>query len=99
MQVKELKQDGLRHEIEVTLSAGDIAKRVDSRLKEVGKGVQMPGFRRGKVPMDIMRKKYGKAIMGEVLELAVNETTEKALKDKNLRPALQPKIEVKSFDE
>lgn len=99
MQVKELKQDGLTHEIEITVTANDIDKRIDARLLEVGKTIRLPGFRAGKVPMPMLKKRYGKAIMGEVLEAAVNETSAKVLKDKELRPAIQPKIEVKSFDE
>ncbi len=99
MQVKELKKSGLNHELEVTVTAQDIDRRVDQRLQEVGKTVRMPGFRPGKVPLKLLKQKYGKAIMGEVLEIAVNETSTKALKEKDLKPALQPKIEVKSFDE
>ncbi|MBK7361605.1 MAG: trigger factor [Micavibrio sp.] len=99
MQVKELKKSGLNHELEVTVTAQDIDKRVDQRLKEVGKTIKMPGFRPGKVPLKLLKQKYGKAIMGEVLEIAVNETSTKALQEKDLKPALQPKIEVKSFDE
>lgn len=99
MQVKELKQDGLQHEMEITVTAKDIDSRIDSRLQEVSKTVKMPGFRPGKVPLAMLKQRYGRAIMGEVLELAVNETSNKVLKDKNLRPAMQPKIEVKSFDE
>lgn len=99
MQVKELKKDGLKHEMEVTLTAQDIDRRIDIRLQEVGKTINLPGFRKGKVPLQILKKKYGKAVMGEVLETAVNESSAKALKDKDLKPALQPKIEVKSFNE
>ncbi len=99
MQVKELKQSGLEHELEVTVKADDIDKRVDVRLKEVGKTMKMPGFRPGKVPLKILKQKYGKAIMGEVLEAAVNDTSVKVLKDKKLQPAMKPNIEVKSFDE
>lgn len=99
MQVKELKQDGLQHEMEITVTAKDIDSRIDSRLAEVGKTMKMPGFRPGKVPLAMLKQRYGRAIMGEVLELAVNETSNKVLKDKNLRPAMQPKIEVKTFDE
>jgi trigger factor len=99
MQVKELKKDGLSHQMEITVTASDIDTRVDSRLQEVGKTIKMPGFRAGKVPMKILKQRYGKAIMGEVLELAVNETSAKILKEKALRPAFQPKIEVKSFDD
>lgn len=99
MQVKELKSEGLSHEMEVTISANDIDERVGVRLKEVGQTVRMPGFRPGKIPMNILKKRYGKAIMGEILEAAVNETSSKIIQDKKLRPAMQPKIEVKSFDD
>mgnify|MGYP001473818850 FL=1 len=99
MQVKEVKHEGLNHELEITIGAKDIDARVDNRLKEVSKTIRMPGFRPGKVPMNIMKKRYGKAVMGEVLESAVNETSDKVLKEKGLKPALQPKIEVKEFDE
>src|SRR5690606_17745610 len=98
MQVKELKSKGLNHEMEITVTAADIDKRIDVRLKEVGKTIKMPGFRPGKVPLDILKKRYGKAVMGEVLEQAVNETSNQALADKGLRAAIQPKIEVKEFD-
>ncbi|MBI1301941.1 MAG: trigger factor [Alphaproteobacteria bacterium] len=99
MNVKELKQDGLSHELEITVKAEEIAKHVESRLEELSKTIKMPGFRPGKVPMNLMRQKYGKAVMGEVLEKAVNDSSQKALKKHSITPALQPKIEVKSFDE
>ena len=101
MQVKQLKQDGLNHELEVTVEAGDIAKRVDARLLEVSKTVRLPGFRPGKVPMPLMKQRYGKAVLGEVLEKTVNETSVEAMKKQDITPALQPKIEIKSktFDE
>lgn len=99
MQVKEVKQDGLTHELEITIGSKEIDERIDNRLKEVSKTIRLPGFRPGKVPMKIMKSKYGKAVMGEVLELTVNETSDKVIKDKKLKPALKPKIEVKEFDE
>ena len=98
MKVKELKAEGLTHELEITIPANDIDARVDVKLEEVGKTVQMPGFRKGKVPLKMLKERYGKAILGEVLEAAVNETSTKAMDDKKLKPAVQPKIEVKSKD-
>lgn len=98
MKVKELKSEGLSHEMEITIPANDIDKRVDEKLVEVGKTIKMPGFRAGKVPMKMLKKRYGNAIMGEVLEAAVNETSAKAMEDKKLKPAIQPKIEVVSKD-
>jgi len=99
MQVKEIKQDGLSHELEVTVPANDIDKTVVDRLKEVIKTAKQPGFRPGKMPLDMARKKYGRAVMGEVLESVVNDSTKQVIEDKKLRPAAQPKIEVKEFDE
>ena len=99
MQVKQLKQDGLSHELEVTVEANDIASRVEKRLQEVSKTINLPGFRPGKAPMSLMKQKYGKAVLGEVLEAAVNETSQKVLEDKKIKPALKPKIEFSSFDE
>lgn len=99
MQVKEINAKGLARELEVTVPANDIAKKRAERLKEVGKTVKIAGFRPGKVPMAMLEQKYGRAVMGEVLEAVVNETTAAALKEKDLKPAMQPKIEVKEFDE
>ncbi|MCI5061153.1 MAG: trigger factor [Alphaproteobacteria bacterium] len=99
MQVKEVKSEGLSHELEVTVPAGEIKEHLQTRLQEVGKTVKMPGFRPGKVPMNILMERYGRAVMGEVLENAVNDATAKVLHEKKLRPAMQPKIEVKEFDE
>ncbi|MEM9469304.1 MAG: trigger factor [Pseudomonadota bacterium] len=99
MQVKEVKTEGLKHELEITVPANDIDKHVETKLLEVGKTVKIQGFRPGKVPMKILKERYGKAILGEVLELAVNDATKKVIEDKKLRPAMQPKIEVQEFDE
>lgn len=99
MQAKEIKKENLNVQYEVIVTAADIDRHVDTRLQEVGKTVKIAGFRPGKVPLDILKKRYGKAVMGEVLEMAVNEASAKVIQDNNLRPALQPKIEVKEFDD
>lgn len=99
MQVKEVKNDGLSYELEVTVEAKDIDRKVDAKLQQYGKTLKLPGFRPGHVPLTILKQRYGRAVMGEVLEQAVNDSSQKALTDKKLRPALQPKIEVKEFDE
>lgn len=99
MQVKEVKTEGLSHELEITVSAEAIEKLVDEKLVEVGKTVNLPGFRKGKIPAAILKQKYGRSVLGEVLEKAVNDNTAKAMDEKGLKPAMQPKIEVKDFDE
>src|SRR4030095_7335382 len=59
----------------------------------------MPGFRRGKVPVTLLRKQYGQALFGEAVEKAVNESVGKTVEDNKLRPALQPRVEVKTIGE
>ncbi|MCC2663620.1 MAG: trigger factor [Geminicoccaceae bacterium] len=99
MQVTELSADGLKREYKVVIEADEIEGRVSKRLDELRRTIRMPGFRPGKVPVTLLRKQYGRSVMGEVLEQAVNQGSQKAISDHELRPALRPKIEVTSFDE
>lgn len=99
MQITQNSAEGLKREFTIVVSASDIEKNVEGRLKEIGGQVKIPGFRPGKVPMNILKDRYGANVMGEVLEKTVQESSMKAMSDENLRPAMQPKIEVKSFDE
>lgn len=99
MQISELKNEGLSREYSVTVPAADIDQRVDARLQEVGATVRIPGFRPGKVPLKLLRQRFSKSVMGEVLENAVNETSQEVLREHDLRPAMQPKIEIESFEE
>ena len=99
MQITETTSEGLKHEFKVTVGADDIAKRVETRLNEIGRQVRLPGFRPGKVPLTVLRQRYGTSVMGEVLERAVNDSSNEAMREHKLRPALQPKIEIVSFNE
>jgi len=99
MQVKELSADGLKRAYEVVVEAAEIEQRVDKRLGELKKTIKVPGFRPGKVPVTLLKKQYGRSVMGEVLEQAVNEGSQQAINDNELKPALRPKIEVKSFED
>lgn len=99
MQVTELSAEGLKREYKVVVAAAEIEGQVAHRLEELKGRIRMPGFRPGKVPIGLLRKQYGRSVMGEVLEQAVNQGSQKAIADHELRPALRPKIEVTSFDE
>jgi trigger factor len=99
MQVTELSAEGLKREYKVVVQAAEIEDQVAHRLEELKGRVRMPGFRPGKVPVALLRKQYGRSVMGEVIEQAVNRGSQKAIADHELRPALRPKIEVTSFDE
>ena len=67
--------------------------------REIGRQVKLPGFRPGKVPLAVLRQRYGSSVMGEVLERAVNDGSNEAMREHKLRPALQPKVEIVSFNE
>lgn len=99
MQVVETNSEGLRREYAITVGAEDIANKVTEKLTQLAKQVHMRGFRPGKVPVSLMRKMYAKSVLGEVLEETVNESSAQALKDHDLTPAMQPKIEVSEFEE
>jgi trigger factor len=99
MQVIQTIADGLKHQFKVVIPAGQLSAQVDTRLVEVGRTARIPGFRPGKIPLGILRKKYGPSVLNEVLEGAVNEGTDRVLKDHDVRPALRPKVEVTSFNE
>jgi trigger factor len=99
MQVTELTAEGLKREYKVVVPASEIEARITERLEELKQKIRMPGFRPGKVPTSLLRKQYGKSVMGEVLEQAVNQGSQQAISDHELRPALRPKIEVTAFDE
>jgi len=99
MQVTETNADGLKREFKVVVPADQLEARTQARLEEIARTVKLPGFRPGKVPMKIVRQKYAAAIMGEVLEQAVNDGTGSAISERNLRPAAQPKVEITSFKE
>lgn len=97
MQVTETLAEGLKRQFKVAVPAADVAGHVEAKLADVQKTVKLPGFRPGKVPLSLVRQRFLPSIMGEVLEAAVNDASVKLLADKGLRPALQPKVEVKNF--
>lgn len=99
MQVTEVANEGLKRAYTVVVPASSIALQKDKRLAELAKDMKLPGFRPGKVPQKVVQARYGQAVMGEVLEASVQEASGKIVADNNLRPALQPKIEVTKFPE
>src|SRR6202044_3132878 len=98
MQIIETSTEGLKREFKIVVAAEEIEARLQARLAEIGKTVKLPGFRPGKVPTAVLKQRYGQSVMGEVLEDTVNQTSGEALRSRNLRPALQPKITIDSFE-
>ncbi|MDP6388696.1 MAG: trigger factor [Alphaproteobacteria bacterium] len=99
MQVTEKKNEGLSREFAITVPAEEIEARVTARLEELNSQVNIPGFRPGKVPVALLRQRYGQAVLGEVVEHAVAETSSQAIAERSLQPAMQPKIDVTSFED
>ncbi len=99
MQVTQTSSEGLKRDFTVVVAAAEIEIKVTDKLVEVGQQVKLPGFRPGKVPMTVLRQRYARQVMGEVLESTVNETSQSVLNENDLRPAQQPKIEITKFDE
>ncbi|SDF69485.1 trigger factor [Limimonas halophila] len=99
MQVTETHADGLKRQYKVVVDKNDIDQRIQDRLNELGQEAQIPGFRKGKAPISLLRQRFGRAVQGEVLEKAVNETSQQALQEQGVQPAGQPQIEVQSFEE
>jgi trigger factor len=99
MQVTETSAEGLKREFRVVVPAGELEEKVISRLGEIGRTIQLRGFRPGKVPMQILRQRFGNSVRGEVLESTLQDTSADTIREHNLRPALPPKVDIVSFSE
>lgn len=94
MQVKETQNEGLKRGYQFTLPAADLAAQVETKLKEAQPEVEMKGFRKGKVPMAMLKKQFGPRIMGDAMQEAIDGALRSHLETSGDRPALQPKVEM-----
>jgi trigger factor len=92
MNITETNTEGLRRELKVVIGADELERRLSQRLDEMKDRVRLKGFRPGHVPKEHLRKVYGRSVMAEVVEQAVNEASRKALAERQEQPAYQPKI-------
>merc|ERR1712078_277330 len=72
---------------------------MDKKYEEIKKTVNLKGFRPGKVPKQVLKTQFGKAVFGEVLDKVLKETSTKALEEKKIKPAGQPKLDLKTYGE
>jgi len=93
MQISETVSQDLHKQFTVTIPASELDSRVNARLEEMKPRVNLKGFRPGKAPVSFLKKQFGKSVMGEVVEAAVNEGSQKVIADNKLKPALQPRVE------
>ena len=93
MQITQTVSEDLHRQFTVTVAASELDSRMTARLEEMKPRVNLKGFRPGKAPISFLKKQFGKSVMGEIVEQAVNEGSQKAIADNALKPALQPRVE------
>ena len=99
MKVTVENKKGLEKDIKVFIDKKTISGYLDAKYEEIRKDVVLKGFRPGKVPTEILKRQFGKAVYGEVIDKVLKDTTTKVLEDNKIKPAGQPKIDLKSFGE
>ncbi len=99
MKVTIESKKGLKTNLKVFVDKKTIKEKIDTRLSELSKTVNLKGFRPGKVPVEVLKKQFGKAVYGEVLEKILRETSSKAIEEKKIKLAGQPKLDLKSHGE
>jgi len=90
---------GLKTNLKVTINKKTIEEKISARLSELSKTVSLKGFRPGKVPTKVLKNQFGKAVYSEILEKVLKETSSKAIEDRKIKVAGQPKINLKSHGE
>jgi trigger factor len=94
MQVTETLNEGLRRELKIVVPASELDSRLRMRLEEIKDQVRIKGFRPGKVPVEHLRRLFGRSTMAEVLQTLLNETTRRTLQERGERAAVQPEIDL-----
>ena len=95
MQVTETLKDGLKRSYTITVPAADLDAKVNDKLVEAQPEIEMKGFRKGKVPMPILRKQFGERLLGDAMQDAIDGAMKQHFDETGDRPALQPKVEMK----
>ena len=99
MKVTVENKKGLNKDLKVFIDKKTISSYMDEKYEEVKNTVNLKGFRPGKVPKEILKRQFGDALVGEVLDKVLKESSTKALEENKIRPAGQPKIDIKSYGE
>ena len=99
MKVTIENKKGLNKDIKVFIDKKTISTYMNDKYEEIKKTIVLKGFRPGKVPKDVLKRQFGKAIFGEVLDKVLKDTTTKALDENKIKPAGQPKIDLKTYGE
>jgi trigger factor len=98
MQITETLNEGLKRAYEITITGGDLETRVTEKLEEARPDIEMKGFRKGKVPMALLKKQFGPRLMGEAMQEAVDGAMQGHLDETGDRPAMQPEVKMVNED-
>ena len=98
MQLTETLNEGLKRAYTMIITADELNAKVDEKLKEAQPEIALKGFRKGKVPMAMLKKQFGKNLMGEVMQETIDGAVNSHLSDNNVRPAMQPSIKMTNED-
>jgi len=93
MQITEVSAEGLKREFKIVVPAADIGTRMDAKVEEIKGQIKLPGFRPGKVPVAVIKQRFGQSLLQEILQEQVDSGATKAMTDNELRPATQPAID------
>ena len=98
MQVTETLNEGLKRGYAITVTAAELDEKVNSKLTEAQPEVEMKGFRKGKVPMALLKKQFGQRLMGEAMQESIDGAMQKHFEDSGDRPAMQPEVKMTNED-
>ena len=99
MNVSETKSIGLLREYKIVITASEIESEVTKKLHEIAATVKMPGFRPGKVPLSVVKTRFGEQARGEAIKIALDEGARQAIEDNDLKLASQPKVDITTYEE
>ena len=99
MKIEEKKNKGLDLEWKVIIPSSSINSKLDEKYKDLSKNVKIPGFRPGKVPVSIIKKRFSQSVISEILDTVINENLRNAFLDKKIRPSVQPSVDIEKYEE
>ena len=98
MKIEE-KNNGLDLEWKVLIPSSSINSKLDEKYKDLAKNAKIPGFRPGKVPVNIIKKRFSQSVISEILDTVINENLRNAFLDKKIRPSVQPSVDIEKYEE
>ena len=99
MKIEEKKNEGLDLEWNVIIPSSSINPKLEEKYTNLGKNLKIPGFRQGKVPINIIKKRFSQSVISETLDTIINDNLRKALFEKKIKPSVQPSVNIEKYEE